>query len=143
MSFMTLVYLTQNLVQYTWLTNGYLMVKWSGSKPAHWWDTKVDLLEWSSAIPVSACSWCFGGFPFCLWNLQCYNYLLFCSGLRGNMLTGTLSPDMCQLTGLWYLYVLCYKLSIRNALLSVWCYVYSDIRSFIISVMCGAITSVE
>ncbi|XP_062017811.1 uncharacterized protein LOC133734191 isoform X1 [Rosa rugosa] len=24
------------------------------------------------------------------------------SGLRGNSLTGALSPDMCQLTGLWY-----------------------------------------
>lgn len=29
------------------------------------------------------------------WNMN--------SGLRGNSLTGTLSPDMCQLTGLWYL----------------------------------------
>ncbi|CAL5433606.1 unnamed protein product [Camellia sinensis] len=28
------------------------------------------------------------------------NYV--CRGLRGNSLTGTLSPDMCQLTGLWY-----------------------------------------
>lgn len=27
------------------------------------------------------------------------------SGLRGNALTGMLSPDMCQLTGLWYLWV--------------------------------------
>ncbi|XP_062017813.1 uncharacterized protein LOC133734191 isoform X3 [Rosa rugosa] len=26
------------------------------------------------------------------------------SGLRGNSLTGALSPDMCQLTGLWYLF---------------------------------------
>ncbi|RDX84519.1 LRR receptor-like serine/threonine-protein kinase ERL1, partial [Mucuna pruriens] len=25
-----------------------------------------------------------------------------CSGLRGNMLSGSLSPDICQLTGLWY-----------------------------------------
>lgn len=37
-----------------------------------------------------------------------FPFLLFCSGLRGNLLTGTLSPDMCQLTGLWYLYVLGY-----------------------------------
>lgn len=32
-------------------------------------------------------------------------------GLRGNSLSGTLSPDLCQLTGLWYLWVievLCY-----------------------------------
>ncbi|RZC57676.1 hypothetical protein C5167_004987 [Papaver somniferum] len=28
-------------------------------------------------------------------------------GLRGNSLTGTLSPDMCQLTGLWYFDVRC------------------------------------
>lgn len=32
------------------------------------------------------------------WEL-CFKF----SGLRGNNLVGTLSPDMCQLTGLWYL----------------------------------------
>lgn len=30
----------------------------------------------------------------------------WCSGLRGNMLTGILSPDICQLSGLWYLWVI-------------------------------------
>ncbi|KAK1575110.1 hypothetical protein Q3G72_002717 [Acer saccharum] len=38
----------------------------------------------------------------------CNNFSFSCqrnrvySGLRGNFLTGTLSPDICQLTGLWY-----------------------------------------
>ncbi|KAI8014560.1 LRR receptor-like serine/threonine-protein kinase ERL2 [Camellia lanceoleosa] len=31
-----------------------------------------------------------------------WNEVLQYLGLRGNSLTGTLSPDMCQLTGLWY-----------------------------------------
>jgi hypothetical protein len=29
--------------------------------------------------------------------------IIITRGLRGNHLEGSLSPDMCQLTGLWYL----------------------------------------
>lgn len=31
--------------------------------------------------------------------------IFFFRGLRGNNLVGSLSPDMCQLSGLWYLWV--------------------------------------
>ncbi|KVI07188.1 Leucine-rich repeat-containing protein [Cynara cardunculus var. scolymus] len=61
-----------------------------------------------------------------------WNEVLQYLGLRGNSLTGTLSADMCQLTGLWYLYVYFY---FDNGLLSsylVLCltssHLFSDVR---------------
>ncbi|CAI0404315.1 unnamed protein product [Linum tenue] len=40
-----------------------------------------------------------------------WNEVLQYLGLRSNFLTGTLSPDMCQLTGLWYFDVRCNNLT--------------------------------
>lgn len=75
---------------------------------------KISLLErfLDCSIGMKSCSTC--GFKSIIRIIYIYYscflkdfivILHWCRGLRGNMLTGTLSPDICQLTGLWYLWV--------------------------------------
>ena len=62
------------------------------------------ILMTESANPLMVLiSWLRAGASFWILAYLCVLWVTFYSGLRGNMLTGTLSPDMCQLTGLWYL----------------------------------------
>jgi hypothetical protein len=68
-------------------------------------------------------------------HFVCHIHLLaskFCMcirGLRSNNLQGSLSPDMCQLTGLWYLWVHHYLPPIFNVALQFLDYVH---KAFII-----------
>lgn len=50
-----------------------------------------------------------------------------CSGLRGNMLSGTLSRDICQLTGLWYLWVPQLKQYVVSLLVALHDYICFDL----------------
>ena len=74
----------------------------SSSEQTYRWHPEAHLLERSTAVPVRTLQ------HFVLRTVEYVSegnisVLLILRGLRGNSLTGTLSPDMCQLTGLWYL----------------------------------------
>jgi hypothetical protein len=61
----------------------------------------------------------------CQAHLFASKFLMTIRGLRSNKLEGSLSPDMCQLTGLWYLWVHCLPSSTISVVISyALCYVH-------------------